>query len=333
MNNMFDDGLDEYVQQGNTPSEHVPSTAPQPKSAELAEIEKSLEVLKGIKEVQNEMRNTMSELKDMAKTAGSLSNKLTDDISRAKPIWDQLLERFHTTITVSNESLSAFDELMYQHANTVTKKSCQKIENTVTEMLTGKVSDVAEKHISDFDARMKAIDSQHEKALSRLQEEYNSSIKALKDDQEKLMAQAVAEQNRIIVPGSSFWMLGGILVFIIICGFISWLKFSHTPGYDETVSWMIAAGAVEIIYYINLTISHFSDKEDNKSKITGMFSVSLAQALYIVSLALTAAVYIAWAQMDVSSSAGMLIYMLPVVFASNFIWLLIRFVASGIFRK
>ena len=84
MGDLFEDGLDEYVQQDDNPIlASVPTAEPQQKSAEEAEIEKSLDVLKGIKVIQDEMRNTMSELKDMAEKADRLIKRLSQEIKEA----------------------------------------------------------------------------------------------------------------------------------------------------------------------------------------------------------------------------------------------------------
>ena len=68
MGNIFDDELDGYVQQDN-PTVPEPQPEPQQKSAEQAELEKILAVIKGIKESHSEVRETVSDIENVADRA------------------------------------------------------------------------------------------------------------------------------------------------------------------------------------------------------------------------------------------------------------------------
>ena len=61
--------------------------------------------------------------------------------------------------------------------------------------------------------------------------------------------------------------------------------------------------------------------------------MSLSEAVYIIFLTLASLAYFVWAQLDISSSSKLLIYLLPVALASNFLWLVIRGLLYGIFQK
>ncbi len=137
MENIFDDELDEYAeQQVNTPTvpASVPTAAPQQqKSAELAEMEKSLKILKEIQLAQKEMKLTMSELNDMAEKAQSLSEKLTAGLQDAKPIWDELMKSFTSNLVLSDESLEEYQKMMIEFSNKIAAQACSKAEQTVKE--------------------------------------------------------------------------------------------------------------------------------------------------------------------------------------------------------
>ena len=344
MGNIFDDELDEYAeQQVNTPTvpASVPTAAPQQKSAEWAEIEKSLEILNGIKKIQGEMRNTMAELTAMTEKAESLNGKLTDAVQESKPIWDDLLGSFVKTIEVSDESMEKFNELMLTYANKIVSRSCDLINQYVTENVAGQFNEVANQHIADFDEKMKKAAESHKTALSNLKKEYEDKINSLESKQGKLLKQAIEEKNRVLMPTSSFWTIICIFGIIILCGFITWFKFWKTPGNDETMTYMVAALFAEIIYICTMVYNHYAykekqnqetDKKDDENK-QRIYSMSLSEAVYIIFLTLASLVYFVWAQLDISSSPKLLIYLLPVALASNFLWLVIRGLLYGIFQK
>ena len=96
---------------------------------------------------------------------------------------------------------------------------------------------------------------------------------------------------------------------------------------------MTVAVIVEVIYYGMTAWNHFTDSEKQKKGKTNVFSVTLSEAIYILLMAFASIVYIVWSQLDITGGTKLLIYLLPIVFASNFIWLLLRALAYGIFQK
>ena len=337
----LDDGLEEYEQQDNNPTASVPQTAPQRKSAELAEIEKSLEVIKGIRGVQDEMRSTMSDLKDMAEQAQNISHKLTENIKEAKPIWDDLLKSFVKDIQISDESFEAFNKIMKEYANTHINNILLFINKDVAESIGNKIADVANKHVDAIDERMLEVEKAHEQNLYKLEEKYQDNISKLENSQGKLLAQAVEERNRIIMPSGAFWTIICTFGFIIIGGIMGWVKFWQEPGNDETMTWMVGAFVFEGIYYATMIYNHLAYKDEQKTKTDKkkdenkprIYSISLSEAMYIIFLTLSASVYFVWAQLNINYSPKLLIYLLPAAWAANFLWLVLRGLLYGIFRK
>lgn len=337
----LDDGLEEYEQQDNNPTASVPQTVPQRKSAELAEIEKSLEVIKGIRGVQDEMRSTMSDLKDMAEQAQNISHKLTENIKEAKPVWDDLLKSFVKDIQISDESFEAFNKIMKEYANTHINNILLFINKDVAESIGNKIADVANKHVDAIDERMLEVEKAHEQNLYKLEEKYQDNISKLENSQGKLLAQAVEERNRIIMPSGAFWTIICIFGFIIIGGIMGWVKFWQEPGNDETMTWMVGAFVFEGIYYATMIYNHLAYKDEQKTKTDKkkdenkprIYSISLSEAMYIIFLTLSASVYFVWAQLNINYSPKLLIYLLPAAWAANFLWLMIRGLLYGIFRK
>ena len=331
MGNMFDDGLDEYIQQEVNPTASVSQAAPQRKSAEQAEIEKSLEVIKGIKGVQDEIRSAMSDLQDMAEKAERLTHSLSEAIRTAKPIWDDLLQSFVKEIQISEESLEAFGNVMKGYADTILKKVCEGIYRAVTDNVAGQFNEMANSCLTEFDEKLKALVA----TFDSLKQKYNDNIKSLEKSKDKLLEQAVEENNRIIMPRESFWVMMSISLIVIFGGLLGWIKFWRTPGNDETMSLMVAAGITEVIYCVSMFITRRSNEKEGKKEKENikMFSVSLPEAIYIVLLTLASGVYIVWSQLTVISSASLLIYLMPGVIASNFLWLLLRALLYGIFQK
>ena len=337
MGNIFDDELDEYAeQQGNTPTvpASVPTAAPQQKSAELAEIEKSLEILNGIKEIQGEMRNTMAELTAMTEKAESLNGKLTDAVQEAKPIWDDLLSSFVKTIEVSDESMEKFNKVMLNYANQIVSKSCNLINEAVTENVTGQFTEVISNKISELDSKMKASEDAHKQVLIDLEKEYRDSITDLKQNHGKLLSQTGEEPSRIFIPKDSFWTVAFVSVMVILCGIVSWFKFWKTN--DDAMNYMVAAICAEAVYGIWLAVQWFNNRGEGGNKNedkTGGFNISLSEALYVMILTLSSTTYIVWGQMDIIGSPKLLLYLLPVAIALNTIWLFTRAIIYGIFKK
>ena len=327
----IDDGLDGYEQQDCTPTAPELQSQSQPKSAELAEIEKSLEVLKGIKEFQGEMRNTMAELTAMTEKAESLNGKLTDAVKNSKPIWDNLLNSFTDKIEITDESMQRYGKAMQDFSHKILQSVCQHIAQAVSENVTGQFTEVANKHIADFDAKA-------EQAVIKYKKAYEENIKTLEDSQGKLLKQAIEDNNRIIMPTLPFWTIVCILGFIILCGFICWLKFWRMPGNDDTLTYMVVAGFFEFIFFAVLGWSRYSDEDRQKTKKEkkdepAIYSISLSQAIYGILLTMSAGTYIVWSQMTVTCDTWLLKWLLPVAVASNFIWFTFKGLAAGIFRN
>lgn len=328
---MLDDGLDEYEQQDYTPTALEQQSQSQPKSAEQAEIEKSLEVLKGINEIQSNMRSTMSEIKDMAGKADELTRHLEQEVKAVKPLWDQLLEGFTKDIIISKESMEAYDKLMLDHTNKILSSVYGRIDKSITDNFAGQFNEVANKHIADFDTKA-------EQAVIKYKKAYEENIKTLEDTQGKLLKQAIEENNRIVMPTLPFWTIVCILGFIILCGFICWLKFWRMPGNDETLTYMGVAGVFEFIFFAVLEWNRYSDEERKKTKKEkkdepAIYSISLSQAIYGILLTMSAGTYIVWSQMTVTSDTWLLKSLLPVAVASNLIWFTLKGLAAGIFRN
>jgi len=330
---MLDDGLNEYeeLQQDSTPTVPVQQSQSQPKSAEQAEIEKSLEVLKGINEIQSNMRSTMSEIKDMAGKADELTRHLEQEVKAVKPLWDQLLEGFTKDIIISKESMEAYNKLMLDHTNKILSNAYERIDKSITDNFAGQFNEVANKHIADFDTKA-------EQAVIKYKKAYEENIKTLEDTQDKLLKQAIEENNRIVIPTLPFWTIVCILGFIILCGFICWLKFWRMPGNDETLTYMGVTGVFEFIFFAVLGWSRYTDEDRKKSKKEKkdeptIYSISLSQAIYGILLTMSAGTYIVWSQMTVTSDTWLLKWLLPVAVASNLIWFTLKGLAAGIFRN
>lgn len=188
-------------------------------------------------------------------------------------------------------------------------------------------------HMNELKNKVESVEAAHRQALDKLKQEYNESISTLENEQGKLFVQSVEEKNRIFLPFEPFWAILCIFGLTILCGFVCWYKFCKTPGNDETMTYMAIAGILEVIYYGMMAWNHFTDKEKQKKAKSIIFSVSLSEAIYIILLTFASIVYIVWSQLDVTSSTKLLIYLLPVVSASNFIWLFLRALAYGIFQN
>ena len=188
-------------------------------------------------------------------------------------------------------------------------------------------------HMDGLKNKVETIEATHRQALDKLKHEYEESINTLESKQGKLLAQAIEEKNLIILPFESFWAILCILGVVILCGFMCWIKFWRTAGNDETMTYMTVACILEVIYYGMMAWNHFTANEKQNNEKSKVFSVSLSEAIYIILIAFASIVYIVWSQLIVIGSTKMLIYLLPMVFASNFIWLLLQALAYGVFQE
>ncbi len=207
------------------------------------------------------------------------------------------------------------------------------IKKEMEEYLEGDFVGQVDAHMDGLKNKVETIEATHRQALDKLKREYEESINTLESKQGKLFAQAIEEQNRIILPSMPFWSIICMLGTTVLCGFMCWFKFWKTPDNDETMTYMTFAVIVEIIYYGMMAWNHFTDSEKRKRGKANVFSVTLSEAIYLILMAFTSIVYIVWSQLDVIGGTKLLIYLLPIVFASNFIWLLLRALACGIFQK
>lgn len=341
MGNIFDDELDGYVQQDNNPTVPEPKLEPQQKSAEQAELEKILAVIKGIRESQGEVRETVSDIENIADRAEKAVKALHKDLKEARPLWDELLKSYTSEILISDESFAGFSKVMKSLTDQILVSTCSKIDKAVSDNVAGQFSEVANRHIQEFDTKMKESIAEQNKALADLKKDYNDNIASLEEKQGKLLAQAVEERNRIIMPSGAFWTIICIFGFIIICGIMGWVKFWQSPGNDEAMTWMVGAFVFEGIYYATMIYNHFAYKDEQKTKTDKkkdeykprIYSISLSEAIYIIFLTLSASVYFVWAQLDINYSPKLLIYLLPGAWTANFLWLVLRGLLYGIFRK
>ncbi len=102
---------------------------------------------------------------------------------------------------------------------------------------------------------------------------------------------------------------------------------------DGALGWMLGATITEIVYAIMMAVNYFGNSNERKKEETGVFSVSLAESIYIILLMLASVTYIVWSLLEVTDSVKLLIYLLPTAIVSNFIWLIIRYIVNGVFRK
>ena len=341
MGNIFDDELDGYVQQDSNPTVPEPKPEPQQKSAEQAELEKILAVIKGIKESHSEVRETVSDIENVADRAEKAVKALHKDLKEARPLWEELLKSYTSEIQISDESFAGFSKVMKSLIDQILVSTCSKIDKAISDNVAGQFTEVANRHIQEFDTKMKESIAEQNKALADLKKDYNDNIASLEEKQGKLLAQAVEERNRIIMPSGAFWTIICIFGFIIICGIMGWVKFWQSPGNDEAMTWMVGAFVFEGIYYATMIYNHFAYKDEQKTKTDKkkdekeprIYSISLSEAIYIIFLTLSASVYFVWAQLDINYSPKLLIYLLPAAWAANFLWLVLRGLLYGIFRK
>ena len=341
MGNIFDDELDGYVQQDSNPTVPEPKPEPQQKSAEQAELEKILAVIKGIKESHSEVRETVSDIENVADRAEKAVKALHKDLKEARPLWEELLKSYTSEIQISDESFAGFSKVMKSLIDQILVSTCSKIDKAISDNVAGQFTEVANRHIQEFDTKMKESIAEQNKALADLKKDYNDNIASLEEKQGKLLAQAVEERNRIIMPSGAFWTIICIFGFIIICGIMGWVKFWQSPGNDEAMTWMVGAFVFEGIYYATMIYNHFAYKDEQKTKTDKkkdekeprIYSISLSEAIYIIFLTLSASVYFVWAQLDINYSPKLLIYLLPGAWIANFLWLVLRGLLYGIFRK
>jgi len=253
----------------------------------------------------------ISEVKNKIWEAGSYTDDMLKDISELKN---------------QGVGLTASDRETIKNAGDTIRK---KMEEYLEGDFVGQVN----AHMDALKNKVEAIEATHRQALDQLKQEYEESISTLGSKQGKLLAQAIEEQNCIIIPSMPFWSIICILGTTILCGFMCWFKFWKTPDNDETMTYMTVAVIVEVSYYGMMAWNHFTDSEKRKKGKANVFSVTLSEAIYILLLTFASIVYIVWSQLDVTVGTKLLIYLLPIVFASNFIWLIIQALMYGVFQK
>ena len=260
----------------------------------------------------------ITEVKNRIWEAGSNTDDMLKDISELKK---------------QGVGLSASAMEILQDAGSSIKKEME-------EYLERDFVGLVDAHMDGLKNKVETIEATHRQALDKLKHEYEESISTLESKQGKLHAQAIEEKNRIIMPSGSFWTVICIFGYGFLCGAMCWFKFWQTPGNDETMTYMVVAIIAELIYYGTMVYNHYTYKEEHEKKNKKsdknkprIYSISLSEAIYVIFLTSASLVYFVWAKLDINYSPKLMIYLLPVVFASNFIWLLLRALAYGVFQK
>ena len=262
----------------------------------------------------NALRTTarsIAEIKNKLREAGSNTDDMLKDISELKEQGIGLTSSAKETLQNAGDSIK--------------KKMEEYLEGTFV----GQV----DAHMDGLKKKVEAIEANHRLALENLKHEYEESINALESKQGKLLTQAIEEESRIIIPSMPFWSIICIWGIIILCGFACWYKFWRTPGNDETMTYMVVAVILETIYYGMMAWNHFTNNEKQKKKKLNVFSASLSEVIYIILMTSASIVYLVWSQLKVTGSTKLLIILMPMVFASNFIWLFLQALAYGVFQK
>lgn len=197
-----------------------------------------------------------------------------------------------------------------------------------------------------FDKRLNDIVAQQQDTIDKLKgdlkKKYDDEIKELSNNYAQMTSKTERLSNRMLIPRKDFWALMLLSSFIILGGFLSWVKFWRVPGNDATMSWMVAAAIMEFIYIISTGLNYLiyreetkgesTKKDDNKEEIK-LYSMSLPQALYFMLLTLAAGVYVVWYALDCYASPVWMKYLLPVALALNFIWMILNGILARIFSS
>ena len=193
---------------------------------------------------------------------------------------------------------------------------------------------------------MNDIVTQQQDTINKLKDDlkkkYDDEIKELSNNYAQMTSKTERLSNRILIPRKDFWALMLLSSFIILGGFLSWVKFWRVPGNDATMSWMVGAGIMEFIYGISTGLNSLiyreetngesTKKDDHKEEIK-LYSMSLSQALYFMLLTLAAGIYLVWYALDCYASPAWMKYLLPVALALNFIWMMLNGILARIFSN
>lgn len=212
--------------------------------------------------------------------------------------------------------------------------------------LTGSIHEKLTNEANLFDKRLSDIVSQQQDTVNKLEEElrkgYDNEINKLSENYAQMLAKTEKLSDRILIPRKDFWALMLLSSFIILGGFLSWVKFWRVPGNDATMSWMVAAAIMEFIYGISTGLNSLIYREENKGESTKkdtnkeeikLYSMSLSQALYFMLLTLVAGIYLVWYALDCYASPAWMKYLLPVALALNFIWMILNGILARIFSS
>ena len=197
-----------------------------------------------------------------------------------------------------------------------------------------------------FNKGLNDIVTQQQDTINKLKDDlkkkYDDEIKELSNNYAQMTSKTERLSNRILIPRKDFWALMLLSSFIILGGFLSWVKFWRVPGNDATMSWMVGAGIMEFIYGISTGLNSLiyreetngesTKKDDHKEEIK-LYSMSLSQALYFMLLTLAAGIYLVWYALDCYASPAWMKYLLPVALALNFIWMMLNGILARIFSN
>ena len=343
VNNIYSMAENKNIYGGHDVSGYIPPTlgASQSTTPDQAPV-LTMEYLEKISSILDRMEKMEAFIALDDERRKAYEKQRTADISALRAVVTNIVEvknKIWEAGSNTDDMLKDISELKEQGVDLTAsaKETLQNVGNSIRkqmeEYLEGDFVGQVDAHMNGLKNKVEAIEVTHRLALNNLKHEYEESIRTLESKKGKLFAQIIEEKNCIILPFESFWAISCIFGIAIFCGFVCWYKFWKTPGNDETMTYMAFACILEVIYYGMMAWNYFTDNEKQKKGKTNGFSVSLSEAIYIILLTFTSIVYLVWSLLDITSSTKMLIYLLPIVFASNFIWLLLRALAYGVFQK
>ena len=299
---------------------------------------------KKIVDVKKELTELSAELADKLKAVSEKNQSQIQTLEEVLSKLEQVMKKLWEAGGYVDEMLD--DIKRYKDKGLELSDNAQKQFQAFIIKFTGSIRETLTNEADLFDKRLNDIATQQQNTLDKLKDDlkkkYDDEIKELSNNYAQLTAKTERLNDRILIPRKDFWALMLLSSVIFLGGFISWVKFWRVPGNDVTMSWMVAAAIMEFIYGISTGLNSLIYREENKGESTKkdddkeeikLYSMSLSQALYFMLLTLAAGIYLVWYALDCYSSPAWMKYLLPVVLALNFIWMMLNGILARVFSS
>ena len=307
----------------------LPMPTPQDKSAEELSLERSLAVLKEIDRVNEELLKKKETLNEHLRDVRRLQNTQSDAIQSMEKLLKKQYDVISDVERYNKEIISKFNA-----EYTLSGESRQSIRDILSDIVDKMVEDTKDSLSKDLEEFAQRIVDDTKKSLDNIKALYESSTAFLRKEGTELSDRITAMRETILIPKSKFWILAFLSAVLFASGCFCFLSYNNKTD-SGSLATMIVAG---IFCISTLVLSWYLNSSEDNSKTQkhpAPMTLSFSQVLYWMGVTVMSVV---WITIGLTGSYSFsyvefLAYLYAASVGSNFISLLLQYLANGILRR